>query len=184
MFGQLAKPRKESTLLIGINRGVTPAVTTVWCTELGATLLNGLCSTTEYSAYFRCPNVSSFSPHRRLAKGSSTFGPGLPGRDASEESRTTDSLRPGGRGEFLARWCRACAACALLSRNIEPKRLAVTSDRQRFAAFEVTRQVLAELTHANLFGFHSAYSVYTITYFGMSRPAKKPANWLQKEKQA
>jgi hypothetical protein len=28
-------------------------------------------------------------------------------------SRTTDSLRPGRRGEFLARWCRACAACAL-----------------------------------------------------------------------
>ncbi|MFO0501493.1 MAG: DUF1592 domain-containing protein [Acidobacteriota bacterium] len=28
-------------------------------------------------------------------------------------SRTTDSLRPGGRGEFLARWCRAGAACAL-----------------------------------------------------------------------
>jgi len=168
VFGQLAKPRKESTLLIGINRGVTPAVTTVWCTELGATLLNGLCSTTEYSAYFRCPNVSSFSPHRRLAKGSSTFGPGLPGRDASEEL-AHDGL---------------ASACALLSRNIEPKRLAVTSDRQRFAAFEVTRQVLAELTHANLFGFHSAYSVYAITYFGVSRPAKKPANWLQKEKLA
>jgi hypothetical protein len=29
-------------------------------------------------------------------------------------SRTTDSLRPGRRGEFLAHWCRACAACALL----------------------------------------------------------------------
>jgi hypothetical protein len=28
-------------------------------------------------------------------------------------TRTTDSLWPGGRGEFLARWCRACAACAL-----------------------------------------------------------------------
>ena len=35
----------------------------------------------EYSAYFRCPNVSSFSPHRRLAKGSSTFGPGRPGAE-------------------------------------------------------------------------------------------------------
>ena len=30
-------------------------------------------------------------------------------------TRTTDSLRPGRMGEFLARWCRACAACALLS---------------------------------------------------------------------
>jgi hypothetical protein len=39
----------------------------------------------------------------------------------------------------------------------------VTSDRQRFAAFEVTRQVLAELTHANLLGFHNAYFVYAIT---------------------
>ena len=32
---------------------------------------------------------------------------------SSEESRTTDSLRPGRVGEFLARWCRAEAACAL-----------------------------------------------------------------------
>ena len=30
-----------------------------------------------------------------------------------DEPRTTDSLRPGRMGEFLARWCRACAACAL-----------------------------------------------------------------------
>jgi hypothetical protein len=28
-------------------------------------------------------------------------------------TRTTDSLRPGRMGEFLARWGRACAACAL-----------------------------------------------------------------------
>ncbi len=27
--------------------------------------------------------------------------------------RTTDTLRPGRMGEFLASWCRACAACAL-----------------------------------------------------------------------
>jgi hypothetical protein len=27
-----------------------------------------------------------------------------------------DMLQPGGMGEVLARWCRACAACALLIR--------------------------------------------------------------------
>ncbi|MCX6608456.1 MAG: hypothetical protein NTV52_33380 [Acidobacteria bacterium] len=47
--------------------------------------------------------------------------------------------------------------------NIETKRLAMTSDRQRFAAFDGTRQVRAELTQANLFGFRSAYSVYART---------------------
>ena len=31
-----------------------------------------------------------------------------------EEPRTTDSLRPGRMGEFLARSSRACAACALV----------------------------------------------------------------------
>ena len=31
---------------------------------------------------------------------------------------TTDSLRPGRMGEFLARWCRACATCALLRFSI------------------------------------------------------------------
>jgi len=45
--------------LIGINRSGDPVVTTVWCTELGATLLTGLSRTTEYSAYFRCLNLLS-----------------------------------------------------------------------------------------------------------------------------
>lgn len=71
-----------------------------------------------------------------------------------------------------------CFAATLLSRNVEAKRLAMTSDRERVPAFEVTRQVLAELTHANL--SISAYSVYARTCFGVSRPAEKPANWLQK----
>jgi Protein of unknown function (DUF433) len=35
----------------------------------------------------------------------------------TEEPRTTDSLRPGRMGEFLARWCRACAACALFTKS-------------------------------------------------------------------
>ncbi len=34
-----------------------------------------------------------------------------------EEPRTTDSLRPGGMGEFLARSSHACAACALRTRR-------------------------------------------------------------------
>ncbi len=44
-------------------------------------------------------------------------------------TRTTDSLRPAGKGEFLARSSRACAACALLAtsrhrarRNVEGRR--------------------------------------------------------------
>src|SRR5260221_13151520 len=39
-------------------------------------------------------------------------------------SRTTDSLRPGRMGEFLARWRRACAACTLFrnTRRTEPRR--------------------------------------------------------------
>ncbi|MFN0102271.1 MAG: alpha/beta fold hydrolase [Bryobacteraceae bacterium] len=32
-----------------------------------------------------------------------------------KNTRTTDTLRPGRMGEFLARWCRASAACALLA---------------------------------------------------------------------
>ncbi|MFN9892271.1 MAG: hypothetical protein ACK58M_03435, partial [Acidobacteriota bacterium] len=39
--------------------------------------------------------------------------PGLRGLWAFIEPRTTDSLRPGRRGEFSARWCRACAAWGL-----------------------------------------------------------------------
>ena len=41
-FGQLAKPRKKSTLLIGIDQRGDLVVTTVWGTELGTTLLTGL----------------------------------------------------------------------------------------------------------------------------------------------
>lgn len=33
-------------------------------------------------------------------------------------SRTTDSCRHGGRGKFLAHWCRACAACTLLTGTV------------------------------------------------------------------
>ena len=67
---------------------------------------------------------------------------------------------------------------------METKRLAMTSDRQRFAAFEGTRQVRAELTQANLFGFRSAYSVYAKQIQSRPAPARNPANWLQKEEPA
>jgi hypothetical protein len=43
-----------------------PAVTTVWCTELGTTLVNGLKRTTEISAYFHCLNLFSMHTHRAL----------------------------------------------------------------------------------------------------------------------
>jgi hypothetical protein len=48
--------------------------------------------------------------------------PGLRGLCATAGTRTTDSLRPGRRGEFLARWCRACAACALLEERAQRTR--------------------------------------------------------------
>ena len=57
-----AKSRNEGTLLKGISLQCLPqAVTTVWRTELGTTLLNGLDSTTDRSAYFRylCSNQSA-----------------------------------------------------------------------------------------------------------------------------
>src|ERR1044072_8104493 len=48
-----AKSRYQGTLLNGISRGVLPqAVTTVWRTKLGTTLLNGFNCTTAESAYF------------------------------------------------------------------------------------------------------------------------------------
>src|SRR5215831_13104289 len=49
-----AKSRKSRYSSEGNQPGVLPqAVTTVWRTELGTTLLNGFNSTTEESAYFR-----------------------------------------------------------------------------------------------------------------------------------
>ncbi len=40
------------------------------------------------------------------------------------------------------------------------------SDCERFSAFEVAGEVLAELAYTDLFRFHIAYPVYTIAYFG------------------
>src|SRR5215471_7446988 len=50
----------------------------------------------------------------------------------------------------------------LLRGNKEAERLSMASDCERFSAFEVAGQVLAELAYADLFRFHIAYPVYTI----------------------
>src|SRR5579883_516513 len=55
-------------------------------------------------------------------------------------------------------------AVSLLRGNKEAERLSVASC-ERFSAFEVAGQVLTELSNADLFGFHIAYSVYTIDIF-------------------
>ena len=46
----------------------------------------------------------------------------------------------------------------------------MTSDGERSPAFEVASQVLMELADADLFGFHIAYSVYTVTHSRTDRP--------------
>ena len=60
-----------------------------------------------------------------------------------------------------------CLAAPLLLSKVEAERLTMTSDSKRFAAFELTRKVSAKLTDANLFGFHSAYSVCSISYLAV-----------------
>ena len=56
--------------MIGISVGTerTHTVTTVWCTELGTKLLNGFANTTDYPAYFRCPNAFSVAQLNAQAK--------------------------------------------------------------------------------------------------------------------
>jgi hypothetical protein len=54
-------------------------------------------------------------------------------------------------------------AAAFLRGNKKAQRFAMTSDSERTPAFQVARQVFAELTHADLFGFHIVYPVYTIS---------------------
>ncbi|MFN9459621.1 MAG: serine hydrolase domain-containing protein [Acidobacteriota bacterium] len=78
-------------------------------------------------------------------------------------TRTTDSLRPGGRAEFLARWCRACAACALaasLSWAADSGQLAKIAVRmrelvgqQRIAGTVTLFQEKGELVHFEAVGW-------------------------------
>ncbi len=54
---------------------VSRTVTTVWCTELGTTLLIGFANTTEIPAYFHCLNFLQCPPADRLMPSSSPIGP-------------------------------------------------------------------------------------------------------------
>src|ERR1019366_8162834 len=62
----------ESTLLIGISLRADQAVTTVWRTEPGTTLIVGVNSTTAMSAYFRTCAFTSVHLKRPLAPIAST----------------------------------------------------------------------------------------------------------------
>jgi hypothetical protein len=55
------------------------AVTNVWRTELGTTLINPLNSTTDISAYFRYLGLLQCATNHRLAPSSSPVWPRLPG---------------------------------------------------------------------------------------------------------
>src|SRR6266403_3065657 len=67
--GQVAQIRYSFE---GNQPGVLPqAVTTVWRTELGTTLLNGFNSTTDGSAYFRYPSIRHSLPTRHVTPSSS-----------------------------------------------------------------------------------------------------------------
>jgi hypothetical protein len=55
------------------------AVTNVWRTELGTTLVNGLNSTTDTSAYFRYLGLLQCATNHRLAPSSSPVWPRRPG---------------------------------------------------------------------------------------------------------
>src|SRR3954452_10094845 len=63
----------------------------------------------------------------------------------------------------------------LLRRDKEAERFSMTRDGQRAPALQITREVLAKLTDANLLGFHTAYPVYTIT-FRMGRGRRRKAS--------
>jgi hypothetical protein len=62
---------------------------------------------------FKQPASGKWSPKLASFVGCGAIGSAAAPFAGLRNSRTTDSLWSGGRGEFLARWCRACAACAL-----------------------------------------------------------------------
>src|SRR5262252_708190 len=78
-----AKSRKSRYSSEGNQPGVLPqAVTTVWRTELGTTLVFGFNSTTEGSAYFHFLGFYQSAMHRRMNQVPRRYGPAPRGRSA------------------------------------------------------------------------------------------------------
>ena len=142
-----------------------PAVTTVWRTELGTTLLIGFNGTTVQSAYFRHLCSLQFAPNRRLAPSSSPVWPRLPGTLLLTVNRLLD---PGSEFRVHRQWYVDSAMDELLTADFavaEKDRLYRCLDRvlaHKQELFVFLKQKWADLFHAD---FEVLLYDLTSTYF-------------------